>query len=592
MLLSVKNLTKEFQGNTLFKNISFTIAKGQKIGLLGTNGSGKSTLLKLLLGIEHPSQNKLMDNTEIKYKGNLKIAYIKQDSVYAKNKTIHEIVKENVDSNVENYEIDSILNKLGFTNYDLLADTLSGGERKKVSLAIALLDKSDLLILDEPTNHLDSNAIDWLESYLNSYSGGVLLVTHDRYFLNKVVNEIYEIDNKDLFQYKDVNFDDYLILKEERLKTLESEARKNKTLFRKEKKWIERGAIARRTKSRERIARFEKLKGAQGNEIVSKLDLTSVSSRLGTKVINIENISKNYKEKKIFNSFSYSVGKFERLGIVGVNGSGKSTLLKILTGEILPDSGKIEIGSTVKVGYFSQDAVLLDSELKIIDFIKNKAEYIQTIHGEVRAETILERFLFKRDIQHKLIKNLSGGEKKRLYLLGIIMDAPNVLILDEPTNDFDINILMLLEEYLENFQGTIIAVSHDRYFLNKVVDKMLVIDENQKIKLFNGNYDDYMDSYNQAQKNNKVQKKEITSKEKIPIKIKLTYGEKKELESIDDEISLLENNLKLIDEEILKNGHDFEKLNPLLQNRKKSEDELNHKTDRWLYLNEKLEQSK
>lgn len=588
MLVSMKNLTKEFNGNILYENISYTITKGNRIGLIGTNGSGKSTLLNIILGIESHSINKSMDNTEIKYKGNLKISYIKQDSIYDTDKNIHEIVTQNASSTIESYEIDSILNKLGFNNYDILASTLSGGELKKLSLAIALLKESELLILDEPTNHLDSNAISWLESYLNKYKGAIVLVSHDRYFLNKIVNTIYELDNKNLYQYKDVDFDKYLILKDERIKSEESQLRKNKTQFKREKKWIDRGVIARGTKSKDRIERFEKLKSKLVTDSVSKLDLTSVSSRLGTKVIDIDNISMSYNSKKLFNNFSYSIAKFERLGIIGVNGAGKSTLLKILLGITKPTSGSIAIGSTVRIAYFSQDTSELPDNEKIIDFIKNKAEHIQTIHGLVMAETVLERFLFKRDIQQKQIKYLSGGEKKRLYLLSLIMDAPNVLILDEPTNDFDINILMLLEEFIENFQGTVIAVSHDRYFLNKIVDKLLVIDENQNINLFNGDYEEYIQTYNTSQKVNKSKIEKIITPKKPSI-IKLTYMEKKELDTIDDEIISLELKLKDLDKIISSCGNDFKKLDENLIKRKELQDKLDKKTDRWIYLNEKKE---
>lgn len=588
MLVSMKNLTKEFNGNILYENISYTITKGNRIGLIGTNGSGKSTLLNIILGIESHSINKSMDNTEIKYKGNLKISYIKQDSIYDTDMNIHELVRQNASSTIESYEIDSILNKLGFNDYDILASTLSGGELKKLSLAIALLKDSELLILDEPTNHLDSNAISWLESYLNKYKGAIVLVSHDRYFLNKIVNTIYELDNKNLYQYKDVDFDKYLILKDERIKSEASELRKNKTQFTREKKWIDRGVIARGTKSKDRIERFEKLKSKSVTNSVSKLDLTSVSSRLGTKVIDIDNISMSYNSKKIFNNFSYSIANFERLGIIGVNGAGKSTLLKILLGITKPTTGSIDIGSAVRIAYFSQDTSELPENEKIIDFIKNKAEHIQTIHGLVMAETVLERFLFKRDIQQKQIKYLSGGEKKRLYLLSLIMDAPNVLILDEPTNDFDINILMLLEEFIENFQGTVIAVSHDRYFLNKIVDKLLVIDEYQNINLFNGDYEEYIQTYNASQKINKSKVEKIKTK-KTPSIIKLTYMEKKELDTIDDEIISLELNLKDLDKIISTCGIDFKKLDENLIQRKELQDNLDKKTDRWIYLNEKKE---
>ncbi|MFV0289099.1 MAG: ABC-F family ATP-binding cassette domain-containing protein [Mycoplasmatales bacterium] len=589
MILSVENLNKSYKDKELLHQVSFNIKKGQKVSIIGSNGSGKSTLLKILLQEDFPD-NKANDKYEIKVNPNIKIGYIQQDNKFTKEDKIIDTVLAQV--KCELYEAQTMLNKLGISDYEQSITQLSGGQKRKVSLVIALLQKTDLLILDEPTNHLDQRAIMWLETYLQKYKGSIILVSHDRYFLNKVTTDIFELDNGKLHIYKSIEFEDYLDLKAQRIADEAANLRKNKTQFRKEKAWISRGVQARRTKSKERIERFKNLKNKINVKTVSPLDLTSVNSRIGTKTIELKNITKKYEKQEIIQNFSYNFGRYQRVGILGENGSGKTTLLKILAKELPISSGEIEWGETLKIGYFAQSYDEFPDEIKIIDYIRKQKEQIETINGLITPEKILERFLFPRNIQHNKISTLSGGEKKRLFLVTLILKEPNVLILDEPTNDFDIPTLLILEEYLENFQGIVIVVSHDRYFLNKVVDDLLIISD-QQITNFQGNYYDY-----QVQKNLKTanikdnNKQEIVKekKQKLINKVKFTYQEKEEFKIIDEVIENLEQQITELDKEIIKYAQDFTKLNVVIKQREELEQKLMEKQERWFYLNEKNEQ--
>lgn len=588
MILDVSNLNKKYKDKILLNSVSFNIDKNDKVSIVGKNGCGKSTLLKILLGIDYPD-NKTNDKYEIKINPNIKVGYIDQKIEYSEKISIFEIVKSSVSKSLEEYEIKSILNKLGFDDYEVLIQTLSGGQRRKVALAIALLEDTDLLVLDEPTNHLDEIAVRWLEEYLTKYKGSILLVSHDRYFLNKVTNSIYELENGDLHIYKDVDFDEYLDLKAMRIEENKAQQRKNKAMYTKEKAWISRGVQARRTKSKDRIERFENLKSKMHQTKESPLDFTTLNARIGTKTIELDNISKSYGEKKLFNNFSYEFGRYQRVGILGVNGTGKTTLLKIIAQQLEADNGSVIHGETINIAYFKQTFEFINEDITIIDFINSKAEHIETIYGTISSHKLLETFLFPRSVQHSKISTLSGGEKKRLFLLSELMKGPNVLILDEPTNDFDIETLLVLEEYIENFQGIVIVVSHDRYFLNKVIDDVFII-HNAKVETFSGNYDDYINFYKESIKSSKQKKsKQITSKTKSN-KIKFTYDEKKEFETIDSVITKLEEKIYIVDEAIKKNTQDFNKLNELLKERECLEEELVKANDRWFYLNEKNEQ--
>lgn len=582
MLISGTNISKNYQGKQLFTDINFAINKGDKIGLIGVNGSGKSTLLKIMAGIEEPDYKEHATDIEMRFAPRLKIAYLEQDPKFDDNLSILEQTVKYTGIE-EDYMAKSSLNILGFDNYEQKIGNLSGGQRRKVALACALLKPADVLILDEPTNHLDENMTAYLESELKRMNKTLIMITHDRYFLDRVTNQIYEIDNENLYVYSG-NYAYYCEKKAERLEMARASERKRSSLLRVEQKWINQGAKARGTKSKERIERFNKLKSIKV-DVPDELDINSVNSRLGSQVIELENVGMKYDDNTLFEGFTYHFTKYDRVGILGLNGAGKSTLLNIIYEQIKPTSGTVTIGSTVKFGYFSQHTYHMPEEDQILEYIRSIAEHIETPHGNISASQMLERFLFKPSLQRRQIKVLSGGEKRRLFLLSLIMQNPNVLILDEPTNDLDIDTLNVLEQYLDNFQGVVIVVSHDRYFLDKVVDKMFVFTPEKTIELYHGDYSSYVEDFNQKTK--KVEEKPVKvtkEKPKGTQKYKFSYKEQQEYNSIDDDIIALEEGLEQLDKDILANGTNFEILNKLVGERDAKQAELDHKNERWEYL--------
>ena len=480
-LVTIEHLTKSYTERLLFDDTSFSINEGEKIGLIGVNGTGKSTLLKIVAGLEDADSGSVVRGRS------LYIRYLSQIPEFAEGDTVLEsVMRENAGethySSADEMQATakSMLNKLGITEHDALTSTLSGGQRKRVALASVLMSTADLLILDEPTNHLDSGMADWLEEYLKAFRGALLMITHDRYFLDSVVGRIVELDKGKLYSYQ-ANYEGFLALKAERMEMAEASERKRQTILRNEIAWMQRGARARSTKQKAHIQRFEELRDQKGPEYDRNVELESIASRLGRTTVEVKDLCKAYGDKVLMKDFTYIFLKNDRVGIIGPNGSGKSTLMKMLAGWVEPDSGTIQIGQTVKMGYFSQENEAMDESLKVIDYIKNVAEYVKTKDGSISASQMLERFLFPSGMQYTSIGRLSGGERRRLYLLRILMEAPNVILLDEPTNDLDIQTLTILEDYLDTFPGIVIAVSHDRYFLDRVVNRIFAFEGQGKV---------------------------------------------------------------------------------------------------------------
>lgn len=584
-LLTIKNFSKAITDKELFKNTDFSVNEGEKIGIIGVNGTGKTTLLKIISGIIDT------DEGEVVKSNNVKINYLPQNPEFEKGITIYDyVISKNINEhsqwNVEG-EAKNILNILGFNDYTQVVDTLSGGQKKRVALAATLLSDCDILVLDEPTNHLDSYMSAWLEEYLKKSKAALVMVTHDRYFLDRVCNAIAEIDGGKVYRYTG-GYEKFLEEKTLREDIAIASERKRQSILRVELEWIQRGARARSTKQKAHIQRYETLRDMEGPKEVEKLQMGSVSSRLGNKTIELENISKAFGEKCIIKDFNYIFLSDDRIGIVGENGCGKSTLMKIITGAIKLDTGSVEIGQTVKIGYFSQENEYLPEDMKVIDYIRDTAEFVQTEEGPVSAVKMLERFLFNSTLQYQMIGRLSGGEKRRLYLLKILMEAPNVLILDEPTNDLDIATMMILEDYLDTFKGIVISVSHDRYFLNRVVNRIFAY-ENGNIVQYEGNYDDYItkrpDKEQVVAPKVQEEKKSATVKPRTE-KLKMSYNEMREFETIDDDIAKLEEKIESLEKEILANSTDFVKLNKLTLEKEEAEELLSKKMEKWMYLNE------
>lgn len=587
-LITVENLCKSYTDKVLFDQITLGINENDKIGVIGVNGTGKSTLLKIVAGKEETDSGEVI-------KGNhVRIEYLSQTPVFDDSLSILENIVKAVGQLQDGWnaegEAKSMLGKLGITDVDVRPSTLSGGQRKRAALVQTLLHPSDVLILDEPTNHLDNDMAQWLETYLNQYRGAILMVTHDRYFLDKISNKIVELDKGKLYTYQS-NYSGFLQLKAEREEMELATERKKKSLYRKDLEWMMRGPRARSTKQKAHIQRFEELRDREKPEEVKKVEMSSISSRLGKKTIELEHIFKAYGEKKIIEDFSYIFLKEDRIGIVGKNGCGKSTLLKIITGLVEADEGNVSIGPTVKIGYFSQENEEMNPKEKVIDYVKEVAEYIETVDGKITASKMLERFLFTGGMQYSLIEKLSGGEKRRLHLLRILMGAPNVLILDEPTNDLDIQTLSILEDYLDQFDGIIVTVSHDRYFLDRIATRIFSFEGNGFIKQYEGGFTEYQEKQVSTLKPvEESKKKEKAEKPRYNEKIRFTYQEKKEYEVIDDVIASLEEKLQKIESEIVIYASDFVKLNELTKEKEVLEAQLEEKMDRWVYLNDLAEQ--
>lgn len=593
MILTLENITKSFGDKTLLDNVNLYINDNDKIGFVGVNGTGKSTLLKIAAKIEESDSGRVIRSNDVR------IGYLPQVPEFEDNVTVLEQVFINANSETKlllEYEAKTILNQLGITEHDKDVSLLSVGQRKRVAIAGVLVNPCELLILDEPTNHLDNDMIIWLENFLTRYNSAILMVTHDRYFLDRISNRIVELDKGNMYSYEG-NYSKFLELKALREESELSSERKRQTLYKKEFAWIQRGARARGTKAKGRIQEFEKLKEQLGTDIDEKLELSSVSSRLGKKTVEINHITKNYDDKKIINDFEFILLRNARVGIVGPNGAGKSTLMNIIAGKIKPDSGNVDIGSTVKLGYFTQEADDVDVSLRVIDYIKSIAEIVETKDGKITASQMLERFLFPPDVQYNNIERLSGGERRRLFLLSVLMKAPNILLLDEPTNDLDIDTLTILEDYLEDFDGAVITVSHDRYFLDKVVNTILALpgDGSGFVKEYNGGYSDYMTARAAEERRSGVEKQKEDKKENIEIrektkKLKFTFKEQREYETIDADIAELEAQISELENQLDKHAADYVKLQELMDEKLKTEHELEEKMSRWVYLNDLAEE--
>lgn len=572
-ILTIENFTKSYTDRLLFNNTSFSMQESEKVGVIGINGTGKSTLLKIVAGLEEPDVGHMITNN------NLKVAYLPQNP---KEETIITDAAK------------VLLYKLKRFTFDTPIEKLSGGQRKCIAIANILTQDSDLLILDEPTNHLDNDMSQWLEDYLVQYRGTLLMVTHDRYFLDRISTRIVEVDKGKIYSYPG-NYSGFIRLKEARQNMEVATERKRQSILRTELEWLARGARARSTKQKAHLQRIEEMQRIKGPVEEAQVEMNSVSTRMGRKTIEINNISKSYGNKVLFRDYTYFFLKGDRIGIVGPNGCGKSTLLKTITGLVEPDNGYIEIGQTVKIGYFSQENEYMDDNERVIDYVRDAAEYIKTKDGHISASQMLERFLFEGSLQYGLIGKLSGGERRRLYLLRILMDAPNVLILDEPTNDLDIQTLTILEDYLDTFEGIVITVSHDRYFLDRVVRRIFAFEENGAIWQYEGGYSDYQIAYEirhpeeipaEPLKTPKVK----TEKVRTTAKLKFTFKEQREYEIIDDDIAALEEKIAMLERKILENSRDFVKLNQYTKEKEEAEVLLEEKMDRWVYLNDLAEQ--
>lgn len=595
-LLTIENLTHAFTERKLFDQANFSINEGDKVGLIGINGTGKSTLLKIAAGLEIPDSGKVTKGNQVT------IRFLSQNPDFDEDMTALEAVMHQNKTKLNEWSLESeaksMLNKLEIQDFDQKIRQLSGGQKKRVALAHILLAAADILILDEPTNHLDNAMSEWLEEYLNQFRGALIMVTHDRYFLDRVSNRIVEIDKGQIYNYPG-NYSEFVRLKEARQNMEIGAERKRQSILKTELEWLARGARARSTKQKAHIARIEEMQERKGPQDDLAVEMNSISSRLGRKTIEVTGLSKSYGEKVLFLDYSYIFLKGERIGIIGPNGCGKSTLLKIINGITEADSGSIDIGQTVKIGYFSQESETMDNSMKVIDYIREAGEYVQTTDGTITASQMLERFLFDGTMQWSLIGKLSGGEKRRLFLLRILMTAPNVLILDEPTNDLDIQTLTILEDYLDSFDGIVITVSHDRYFLDRMVRRIFAFEENGVIQQYEGGYSDYLiacELRNPSDENSTtvIQKetKNVKIKEK---KLKFTYQEQKDFETIDEDIETLEEQLKHLEEEMLESASNYGKLAELMKKKEELSEKLDEKMQRWEYLNdlaERIEQER
>ena len=593
ILLTAENIKKSYTEKPLITNVNLSIDSGDKIGLIGVNGTGKSTLLKIIAGVMEAEGGTITKSRE------LHMAYLPQNPKYDPEKTIVEQTEEylkELGGNIQQYECNTVLTKLGIFDFNQRMGELSGGQRKRVAMAAVLASDSNLLILDEPTNHLDSDMIGWLENYLMNFKGAILMITHDRYFLDRITNRIVEIENGKLYNY-DGNYDYYLDTKAARMEMTLATERKRQAIYRKELAWIRRGAQARTTKAKGRIQRFRQLEEDKLVINDAKLELTTASSRLGRKIVEMDGLTKTYGGQTFIKDFSYILLRDDRVGIIGENGCGKSTLLKMIMGEVQPDHGTIEKGETVKIGYFSQENQVLEEKERVIKFISGIAENVKTSEGSFSASQMLERFLFPPHMHSIEVGRLSGGEKRRLYLLSILMQAPNVLILDEPTNDLDIETLTILEDYLDDFSGAVMVVSHDRYFLDRVVRRTFAFEEGGYIKHYNGGYSDYAARKAEETEHTKAVAASKTETEasssaagstrtKSQKRLKFTYKEEKEYETIEDDITNLETRLAEVENAMGKCGSDFVKLGALDREKQELEENLMEKMERWEYLSD------
>ena len=587
MLLSAEHLAKDYGGKTLLEDVTLYLNAGDRVGLIGVNGTGKSTLLKVLAGVETP------DSGRVARDPNVQLAYLPQTPAMDDGNTVLEQVFHDFPAQfraLNEYEARTILTKLGITDFDQRIGELSGGQRKRVALATVFVHPADILVLDEPTNHLDGDMVAWLEQRLQRFTGALVMVTHDRYFLDRVTNRIAELSHGALYQYE-AKYSGYLELKAQRLEMAAASERKRQQLLKKEREWIMRGCRARSTKSTERIARYEALKAQPGPEAEGSVSVATAASRLGRKTIELSHVSKSYGGRAVISDFSYTVLRDDRIGIVGPNGAGKTTLLNLIAGVLPPDSGTVDFGGTVKLGYFTQEGRELDPKQRPWDYIHEIASEVRTDEGRFSAAQMLERFLFTPELQYSEIGRLSGGERRRLYLLGILMAAPNILLLDEPTNDLDIETLTILEDYLDAFPGAVIAVSHDRYFLDKTAGSIFEVGANGVVTRYEGNHGDYLRKRKSEEKAAPAPKKAETAPraQNRPQKLRFSFKEQREYDTIDRDIADLEARLAACEGEIAANASDYVKLQALAEQKQALEAELEHKTERWVYLNDLAE---
>lgn len=595
-LLTMEHITKSYTDRILLNDVAFSINENEKIGVIGINGMGKSTLLKVAAGIEP------YDSGKISMGNHVKISYLPQTPQFAEDDTVlSAAIAGNIDElNQWTIEADarSMLNQLGFTDYEEKVSHMSGGQKKRIALVKALLTPADILVLDEPTNHLDNAMSEWLEDYLIQFRGAILMVTHDRYFLDRVSNRIVEVDQGALYHYPG-NYSEFVRLKEERQNIALATEKKRKNLLRTELEWLHRGARARSTKQKAHIDRIKAMQEMKDIQEEKQVAMDSVVTRMGNKTIELSHISKAYGSKVLIQDYNYIFLKNDRIGIIGPNGCGKSTLLKIIDGILEPDTGSVDVGQTIKIGYFSQENEYMDESLRVIDYVKEVGEYITTSDGKITAAQMLENFLFDGTMQWSKIEKLSGGEKRRLYLLRVLMSAPNVLILDEPTNDLDIQTLTILEDYLDRFDGIVIVVSHDRYFLDRTVRRIFAFEGNGVIRQSEGGYSDYLIRLELEKPEEElpasVKKDERKADSKKSWKggekkLKFSFKEQREFETIDDDIAALEEKIETADAEILKNATNSAKLAELMAEKESLEQQLEEKMDRWVYLNDLNEQ--
>lgn len=615
-LLTVDHVTKVFTQRKIFEDASFYLQEQEKVGVIGINGTGKSTLLKMIAGMEEP------DSGEVIYANQIVVHYLPQMPEFDPDATVLESVLSyasvgsvHKESNKDEHEMwnlessaKSMMTKLGIYDFDEKTGHLSGGQKKRLALVAVLLTPCDVLLLDEPTNHLDAEMAEWLENYLKNYRGAMIMVTHDRYFLDSVCNRIVEVDHGKIYSYE-TNYSGYLEARAQRIESMEVSERKRQAFLKKEIEWIRRGAKARTTKQKARIERYETLRDQKAMQADKQVEMSSISSRMGRTTVELSHIHKEYEDRVLIDDFSYIFLKQDRIGFVGSNGCGKTTLMKIIDQRIEPDSGEVIIGQTIKIGYYTQEIeqdplagiAYMDPKLRVIDYIKNTAEFVRTQDGLISASAMLDKFLFPPEEQYGLIEKLSGGEKRRLNLLRVLMEAPNVLILDEPTNDLDITTLAILEDYLDNYEGIVITVSHDRYFLDRVVRRIFAFEEGGQLRQYEGGYTDYRNkaiaegrltgSVDNTQTKQEVreasgEKTDAKSTWTHEKKLKFTYKEQKEYETIEDDIAAMEERMEAIDDEMVKNAHDFVKLNELTKEKSALETSIEEKMERWAYLEE------
>ena len=587
MLLSAEHLSINFGSRQLLDDVNFYLNEGDKVGVIGINGTGKSTFLKVLSGVTEP------DGGTISRNPNVQVSLLPQNPAMEESATVLEQVFLHFPAEfreLNEYEAKAMLNRLGITDFAQKVGTLSGGQRKRVALAAALIHPADVLILDEPTNHLDSEMVAWLEDWLRRFKGGLVMVTHDRYFLERVVNHITELSRGKLYHYE-ANYSKYLELREQRAEMAEASERKRQSILRVEREWIMRGCKARTTKSKERIQRYEALLNQEAPETDEAVQMAAASSRLGKKIIELRDVSKAFDGRPIVSRFSYNLLRGDRIGIVGRNGAGKSTLLHLMAGELAPDSGTVEVGATVKIGHFSQEGRELDLNQRVYDFIHDIADEVRTDEGTFSANQMMERFLFPGDLQSVPIGRLSGGERRRLYLLSVLMEAPNVLLLDEPTNDLDVTTLSILEDYLLGFPGPILAVSHDRFFLDKLAESIFEVRGDGEIHRFTGNWTDWQAKRRAEEAlSPKAEKPKPAAERPRERKLKFTFKEQREFETIDTDLAELEAQITACQTEQESCGSDYVKLQELQARQAELEAALEEKTERCVYVNELKEQ--